>query len=74
MPPSGNTWDEWRIHVLKELERLSKSDGKQGEILTTIAAEIATLKTKAGVWGAVGAAIPVCVFLLIEFLRTQGRI
>ena len=72
MPPNGDTWDMWRIHVLKELERLNKSDGEQGKILTTIVAEIAALKTKAGVWGAVGAAIPVCVFLVMEFLRNRG--
>jgi len=72
MPPSGNSWEEWRIYILKELDRLSENDDKTIAGLAVIVRDVATLQTKAGIWGAVGAAIPVCIFLLMEFLRNRG--
>jgi hypothetical protein len=72
MPPNANTWEEWRLYVLKELERLGDSDRKQAEQLLEFWGEITTLKAKAGLWGAIGAAIPVCVFLAMEYLRNKG--
>ena len=62
-------WDQWAKFVLKELERLNANyetlRGEVGKVHT----EIATLKVKAGAWGAIGAAIPVLALLLIQLMR-----
>lgn len=66
---SGDGWGEWSRFVLKELERLNENiEGLRRE-MTQVHTEVATLKTKAGMWGAVGAAIPVLVMLLWQLLK-----
>lgn len=66
MPPNG--WNEWSKYVLKELERLSDCyEGIRGDI-TDIKTEIATLKVKAGIWGAVGAMVPIAIMLVVQLL------
>jgi len=67
--PDG--WDEWGRHVLKELERLNDCYESVRKEMTRFGMEVATLKVKAGLWGAAGAAIPVIAFLLIEELRNK---
>lgn len=36
---------------------------------TKVLVEIATLKVKAGIWGLIGAAIPVCLLIVITMIR-----
>lgn len=75
MPP--DSWEEWSQYVLKELKRLNDCyEALRGELialrvndLPEIKTEIALLKLKAGVWGAVGATIPVLILLAIQMLR-----
>jgi len=60
-------WGEYRRLILQELERLArqvqelniKIDNFRASDIADIKVEIAMLKVKAGVWGAIGAAIPV---------------
>jgi len=61
-------WDQWAIYVLKELERLNIHYEALRKEVSSIRTEIATLKAKAGLWGAVGAAIPVLVLLAVQLL------
>ena len=69
MPPGDNGWNEWKRHVVPELERLSKCyeslDAKVDNLITSVAG----LKVKAGVWGLIGAAIPVLIGLGIMAIR-----
>lgn len=78
-PVSDNGWREWSRYVLKELEHSRDSSDKlQQEISALrmdfatqgieIHTELATLKTKAGLWGAVGATIPVLMMIAIQLL------
>ena len=75
-------WDQWAAFVLKGLDRLDAHyealRKEVGEIhtsvqkeISTVHTEIATLKAKAGLWGAVGAAIPVLLMLAIQLLLMQ---
>lgn len=65
----GNTngWDEWGRHVLKELERLNECFEKQQKQIQSMAADIAVLKIKSGVWGFMAGGIP-AVGVLIWFI------
>ena len=61
-------WDQWAVYVLKELERLNIHYEALREEFSKVHAEIATLKAKAGMWGAIGAAIPVLLMLAIQLM------
>ena len=59
--------------ILHELERLSSCyselDKKVDRIDKILSVDIAQLKIKAGVWGAMGGAIPAGVALLVYFAK-----
>ena len=62
-------WDQWAKFVLKELERLNVHYEALRKEVGKIHTEIATLKVKAGLWGAMGAAIPVLLMLAIQLMQ-----
>jgi hypothetical protein len=68
---TGNGWNEWQNHVLAELKRLNNCIERMEEDVGKIHSEIAVLKVKAGMWGALAGAIPGCIALvwfLIDYL------
>lgn len=66
--PDSDGWKEHALHVLKELERLNDTLLQMQRDVSKLYTEVATLKVKAGMWGAIGAAIPVMILLLMERL------
>lgn len=66
---SEDGWDQWAKFVLKELERLNGNSEALRKEVGNIRTEIATLKVKAGLWGALGAAIPVLLLLAIQLFQ-----
>lgn len=62
----SNGWEEWRKYVLKKLEQLEDQYVIINKQLQDIEIAIATLKVKAGLWGAVGAIIPIVSFILVQ--------
>ena len=62
-------WDQWAVFVLKELERLNAHYEALRKEVGKIHTEIATLKVKAGLWGAMGAAIPVLLMLAVQLMQ-----
>ena len=56
-------------HIEQELERLNKSYDNLLMKVENIRSDIAVLKIKAGIWGAVGAMIPVVGAILFIVLR-----
>jgi hypothetical protein len=70
---TGNNWNEWQNHVLIELTRLNDNvehiKDKNDEDHKDIFASIATLKVKAGVWGALAGIIPGSVLALYFLIR-----
>lgn len=69
MAHSDNGWDEWSKYVLKELERLNACYENIETDLRKIHVEIATLQVKAGIFGAIGGAIPVIVIIALSYLK-----
>lgn len=68
---NGRGWSEYSKLVLSELERLGDEIKAVNDSLNKINVEIATLKVKSGVWGLVGASIPVAIGLGIELLKSK---
>jgi hypothetical protein len=64
-----NGWQEWSKYVLRELERLSAEQTSMRRELEAIRVDLATLKTKAGVWGAASGAVPAAIALLWMLLN-----
>ncbi len=64
-----NGWTDWSRYVLKELERLSGGQEKMVERMGEMTTEIATLKVKAGVWGAVAGLIPAAAALIYYLIK-----
>lgn len=62
-------WKVWSMHIIKELERLSKAQEETNKRLSIIEAHVEGLQVKAGVWGVIGGFIPVSILLLMEFLK-----
>ena len=65
--PNGG-WNEWSRHVLLELERLDGSIQKLVKSTNEIGVDIATLKVKAGAWGALAGIIVVMASILVQLL------
>lgn len=63
-PPNG--WNEWSRHVLAELVRLDELCKEIREEVVCLKTEMAGLQVKAGLWGVVGAAIPIIAYLLLK--------
>lgn len=64
----ANGWNEWKRRVLFQLEEQSKSMQLLHNDITKVKLEIAMLKVKAGIWGAMGASIPVGVAIVYQLL------
>jgi hypothetical protein len=76
-------WEAWSKHVLLELDRLSGcTEDVRKEIqlvsenirkdISQISSDIAVLKFKAGVWGALGGAIPAILLVVAYFLKAAS--
>lgn len=64
-----DSWGEYRQLVLKELERLNDNYETLMKEVISIKVEIGALNVKAGIWGLTGAAIPVALMLIVEFIK-----
>ena len=67
--PEPNGWEQWSKYVLKELERLNKCYQDIEADLQDIKVEIAMLKVKSGIWGAIAGAIPAIGALVYVLMR-----
>lgn len=67
-----NGWGEWGKYVLKELERLNDCYEEQLKLTQAIRTEIAVLKVKSSVFGAIAGLVPsvgVLVYTLIKNMK-----
>jgi hypothetical protein len=73
MENNDNGWNEWSRHVLRELERINQQVEKLHDEMSDLRQDLAIVRTelrlKAGIWGAIGAAIPVIVMLAFQLLK-----
>ena len=63
-----NNWGEYRRLVLTELEHLHKSVDHLQSDVSACRIEIAMLKVKASMWGAIGGLIPTGTIILVNML------
>lgn len=64
----GNGWGEWRRHVLLQMEANRKSLEGVSKDIAEIKTEVALLKYKSSLWGAVGAGLVVLIYALITYV------
>uniref|UniRef100_A0A6M3L9P8 Uncharacterized protein n=1 Tax=viral metagenome TaxID=1070528 RepID=A0A6M3L9P8_9ZZZZ len=68
-PADNNNWGSWQHHVLEELKRLSAKIEQMDANIMINRVELGQFKIKSGVFGAIGASIPIliyCVMMMIE--------
>ena len=66
MPNEVGGWSEYQRLVLSELKRLDEAIEKLVKSVNQLSRDVEMLKVKAGIWGAVGASIPVAVWLVLQ--------
>lgn len=66
-------WEEYRMFVTAEIDRLSAEVSGLREALNESTArlrvDIAGLKAQAGVWGLLAGAIPVAIMLAVQLMK-----
>ena len=69
-PPSdSNGWREYQRLVLDKLESLEEHGRALDEKVTKLRVEVAALKVKSGLWGALAGLLPAIGILLYTVLR-----
>tara|TARA_B100001939_G_C16493916_1_gene426691 strand:+ start:222 stop:434 length:213 start_codon:yes stop_codon:yes gene_type:complete len=61
MDNDSGDWQEYQKYVLNELQRHNTLLERINDKLSKVDAEIATLKVKSGLWGMLGAAVPLAI-------------
>lgn len=64
-------WQQYQKYVLNELQRHNALLERINEKLSKVDAEIATLKVKSGLWGMMGAAIPVAIAMSFKIFNIE---
>lgn len=68
---SDESWREYRKLILKQLEDLTDAVKETQEEVSSMRSEISMLKVKSGVWGALGAAVPILIAMVIWLLTKK---
>lgn len=63
-----NGWNEYQRMVLGKLDDLKEEQRRQGDVISKMRTDIATLQVKAGVWGGIAGLIPFGLFLVTKLL------
>jgi hypothetical protein len=72
--PEVDSWESWSRYLRSEIERQGKALDELNAKVDDIRMEIATLKVKAGVWGAVADVLAGLVAVLIAIgMRLTGH-
>lgn len=64
LPHNTNSWNIWKELILSDLKELKVDQKTMLVDIVTIKTEMATLKVKSGIWGALAGLIPVILFLM----------
>ncbi len=66
---NDNGWNEWKNHVLLELEGHNKRLDNIDQSLNRLWTEISALKVKSGLWGFLGAMVPISILLIYQMVN-----
>ena len=64
----NNGWGEWKNLVIHEIERIDEAKTELRQDIQEIKVQLATLQVKSGIWGAIGALIPIVVTVIVYLL------
>lgn len=67
----NSDWRTWSKYVLLELRRLANEIDKIKDKQNDIENKLLVLNIKSGAWGAVGAALTIIGYLVLEFLKKR---
>ena len=75
----NNSWSQWGVYVIKELERLNKCNDELNRdfdaLKITYTGDITNLKFKSGLWGAIAGfvtAIPTVIAIIAIIVKFMG--
>ena len=68
MSEDNNGWNVWKNLVIHEIERIDKAKTELRQEIQEIKISLAALQVKSGVWGAIGALIPIIIAFVIYIL------
>ncbi len=66
---SPNGWDRWQNLVLSDMQRLSAEMQAMRQEQNCMGKQLAALRVKSGLWGAMGACVPIALLLLTNWAR-----
>ena len=64
-----DSWQKHELHVLAEIARLSTATDRLADAILKFEARVSKLEVRAGIWGALGGAIPLSIALLTGWLK-----
>ena len=62
-------WATSERYVTRELERLSRTLERLEHEIQSLRGDVSALNVKAGIWGALGGAVPVVIAIALSYLR-----
>jgi hypothetical protein len=76
-PSNDGSWDEYRMHVIKSLNRIDNTLDKLWQALSEVKRDVTLLKIKLAVWSAafgfLGASIPIVVDAMLRWIGVAGK-
>jgi hypothetical protein len=76
-PSNDGSWDEYRMHVIKSLNRIDSTLDKLWLALSDVKRDVTVLKIKLAVWSAafgfVGASVPIVVDAVLRWIEATGK-
>jgi hypothetical protein len=76
-PFNDGSWDEYRIHVIKSLNRIDDTLDRLWQALSEVKKDVTVLKIKLAVWSAafgfVGASVPIVVDAMLRWIEVTGK-
>lgn len=67
----SSDWKTWSKYVLLELRRLANENDKIKEKLNVLENRLLIINLKSGVWGAIGAALTIIGYLILEYMKKK---
>ena len=67
---NGDDWSAWGKHVLAELERNEADHKMQMSKIDDLRNDVAMLKVKAGLWGALGGLAPALIAFIFWAIKS----
>lgn len=72
MPPQNDDWMEYRQYIVRKLDEQSADIAEIRDQVTLMRIDLAMLKVRAGMWGALAGAIPGGIAVLTVVLGVTG--